>query len=466
MSNSLERLEEQVAQLNFEVSELTDFPGEDAPSEEPQDKVVVDENFNFFTTPWDGNFMSRQGPKMEDLQKCDDERVKDMLNCFEPFRSRPYIMIANPFSGRLETWLLRNPDKAIYTTGSFMTTLKIKKSSEINVISNMIYQLGDGVYLVRYLSSRSSTDMLVFVKSEKEPYTPWTMEHVNSFFKSFSKELKEMDKYVELGKIKEDAFDRLILPEDLVSDIRADVELFLKSRKMYKEELQLPWKRGYMLIGAPGCGKSLTIKCLCKYWGLDYLDIKHAIRNDGSISLNTGRSDKIDTYYYPDEIRPTVFVMEDIDKFVSFQAGEKHRDSSSVSLHDLLKAMDGIEEYSDAIVIATTNYPNQLSEALINRPGRFDRIWEIKKPTPDNVARFFKMRKIEFEGITAEEVIAGLGEVNMAFVEEFVKSLKMTYKKSLFDKAEVTKVITRINDHTRYCEKIFGNGPKSLGFGA
>jgi hypothetical protein len=466
MSTPLERMEDKLLELEAEVADLSEFEGQDEGDDveqEAPETVKIDENYNFFQMDWGPCFQPRPIVVVADQQRNDAERLKELLNCFEPFSNHPYVMVSNPFSSRMNTWLMRNQSKCVYHSGEQLAIIDTtRQGSYLMPVHSLIFKIHDGAYFAKYSSKTGCDEVLVFCKTATQQ---WGMEAINNFFKIFSKELKEMDVFVEWTRSKANAFDKLILPEDMISDIREDLSYFLKSRRMYKEDLNLPWKRGYMLIGPPGNGKSLLIRCICKYWGLRSMDIRHAIRQDGSLSLSTGTEHKIDTYYFPDEVRPTVFIMEDIDKFVSFQAGEKHRDSASVSLHDVLKGMDGIEEYSDAIVIATTNYPNQLSEALINRPGRFDRIWEIKKPTADNIIKFFKMRGVEFKDSTMETVASDLGEVSMAFVEEFVKSLKMMTKSNSFSKSDIDKVMKRINAHTAYCEKIFGSDGKVIGFG-
>jgi hypothetical protein len=465
MTTSIERMEDKLLELEAEVADMADYEQDDEIEDEgePNEPIVIDENYNFFQMDWSQSFQMRPTLVTSDLQKNDAERLKELLNLFEPFKNNPYMMVSNPFSSRINTWLMRNPAKCVYHSGESLAIIDTSKfGSYLMPVHSLVYKIHEGAYFAKYSSKTGCDEVLVFCRTGNQQ---WNMEAVNNFFRAFSKELKEMDAYLDWAKTKSDAFDKLILPDEMISDVREDIAYFLKSRKMYKEDLNLPWKRGYMLIGPPGNGKSLLIRCICKYWGLRSMDIRHAIRQDGSISLNTGTEHKIDTYYFPDEVKPTVFIMEDIDKFVSFQSGEKHRDTSTVSLHDVLKGMDGIEEYSDAIVIATTNYPNQLSEALINRPGRFDRIWEIKKPEQANIIKFFKMRKVEFKDSSMEKVAEDLGEVSMAFVEEFVKSLKMMTKSNSFSKNDIDKVMKRINAHTAYCEKIFNGDGKSIGFG-
>jgi AAA+ superfamily predicted ATPase len=457
-AEELNIVEDQIAMLD----EATDDAEDDAPGLDELVEKQVTADHSFIVRDWNPYMKIRTDHRLHDPGKNEFERVKEYLNQYEPFKSKPYFAMSNIFSNRLNTWLYNNPDKFLTNSGEYISImLTLEKTFDVIPVHNMIAKLADGAYFYKYTSKQGGDEGLIFVEDGMK----WTQDASNKFFRDFSKELKALDTKNEWSQKNAKAFDRLILDDELITDIRADIDYFLKSRNVYKQELHLPWKRGYMLIGPPGNGKSLLIKCLCRYYGLQHRDVRNAIRNDGSINLNTGMDTKVDMLYYPDEIKPVVYVMEDIDKFVAFQAGERHRDSAAVSLHEVLRAMDGIDEYSDAIVISTTNYPNQLAEALINRPGRFDRIWEIKKPSAANMVKFFDMRSITFTNTTKEEVAADLGEVSMAFVEEFVKSLKMQFKRNEFSKEDIHKVLARIHSHTEYCDKIFGKDGKTIGFG-
>lgn len=300
------------------------------------------------------------------------------------------------------------------------------------------------------------------------------------------------------------ALDGLVLPDGLLEDIVADSRQFLAGSDQY-DALKLPWKRGYMFIGPPGNGKTYMARALAEYWGLAIVDLSSCVRSDGSVNLGTSLdemrahllsrvsgklTDNLDVFgrhnsdnddddgkeavisnFAADMLdgqtvigrnlrdrvsqllsahpAPTVYVLEDIDKFVVFQAGanKRHQDAGEVPLHMLLKALDGVHSVSSAIIIATTNYSNELSEALINRPGRFDRIWQFPLPTQEALVKYLAMHGMTCTGMSLEEVAAGLDGLSMAFAEELVKSLRMMHRRLEFSKEEVIGVLSRIKKH-------------------
>ena len=137
--------------------------------------------------------------------------------------------------------------------------------------------------------------------------------------------------------------------------------------------------------------------------------------------------------------------------------------AGQVSLHSLLKSLDGVNEISSAVIVATTNYANELSEALVNRPGRFDRVWEFPKPDRESIVKFLKLHKLQCKDMTVRDVAARLAGLNLAFAEELVKSLRMKYRRTEFTKDEVVAVLDRIQKHEKLMSSKFDKPIKGFG---
>jgi hypothetical protein len=135
-------------------------------------------------------------------------------------------------------------------------------------------------------------------------------------------------------------------------------DLFLKHGRTHK--------RGFLLYGSPGGGKSTTIREIVKN--------TIAIGGFGILFKSPGHfrwAYDVIRQMYPDA--PVVAVMEDIDKNMS-----RHET-------DIIDMMDGLEKLDNVMFLATTNYLDRLPTRIRNRPSRFDRTYEIE--FPGNVMR-------------------------------------------------------------------------------
>lgn len=167
------------------------------------------------------------------------------------------------------------------------------------------------------------------------------------------------------------------LPMKEFDEVLDDINSFWLGRSEY-DDYGFVYKRGILLYGPPGCGKSSLISLMTKA----------LVEQQGGIVLNISTSDDILAF---DEImkgireiepnRRVIAVMEDIDNFVA----EKREQNELAS--KLLNILDGKMQFDNIVIIATTNYPEDLEERISNRPSRFDLRREIGPP---------KMRAREF----------------------------------------------------------------------
>jgi predicted AAA+ superfamily ATPase len=159
------------------------------------------------------------------------------------------------------------------------------------------------------------------------------------------------------------------LPSYEITDILKDIQNFWDRKDKYKE-YNFVHKRGILMYGEPGCGKS----------GIIQLISKQLIENDGII-INI--KDQEDVDYFMDFIatfrkiepeRPLIVLLEDIDSI----AGENSHSTSR-----LLNILDGVKQIEDVVYIATTNYPEKLQDRITNRPSRFDRRYKVELPNEE-----------------------------------------------------------------------------------
>lgn len=226
----------------------------------------------------------------------------------------------------------------------------------------------------------------------------------------------------------------VILPSKLKKSILDDLDNFLVSREKYKK-MNMAWKRGYIFSGPPGNGKTLLLKKIGSSYGLTLKNILDYIDNSGQLKLPHHYNDNS---YYEDDITglnihkivtgehedspPEIFYLEDMDKVI----GRNDEDFSKITLSDFLTAIDGVKRLADGIIlIGTTNNKDRLETAILGRPGRFERIYEIDRPGKIQILDFFKHKKFVIENKSTSENYANIlfnKKFSMAFVEEFVLS--------------------------------------------
>jgi proteasome regulatory subunit len=171
--------------------------------------------------------------------------------------------------------------------------------------------------------------------------------------------------------------------DEQLDSVREAVELPLKNPELFtKVGVQPP--KGVLLVGPPGCGKTLIAKAVAHHTDATF------IRMVGSelAQKYIGEGGRLvrELFSLAVSKAPAIIFLDEIDAI-----GAKRLDSSTSgdrevqrTLMQLLAELDGFDSLHDVKIIAATNRPDILDDALL-RPGRFDRIVEI--PLPDDQAR-------------------------------------------------------------------------------
>jgi len=159
--------------------------------------------------------------------------------------------------------------------------------------------------------------------------------------------------------IKSATFDNLVLPESLNRQIQSDFQRFFESRELY-ERYGIPWKRGAIFIGPPGNGKTHTLKALINQLGKPCLYVRSFGDDEDNIA---------EIFKRARAITPCVVVLEDLDSMIE----DKHRAF-------FLNELDGFQSNTGVVVLATTNHPEKLDSAILDRPSRFDRKYYFQLP--------------------------------------------------------------------------------------
>ena len=219
----------------------------------------------------------------------------------------------------------------------------------------------------------------------------------------------------ELWKTTQQAsFDDLVLARSLKEKIRGDFRDFLAARSEY-EELGIAWRRGALLLGPPGNGKTHCLRALVKELGIPSLYVQSVKARYETEEANLKR-----VFERARQLRPCVLVLEDLDALVNAQ-----------NRSFFLNQLDGFEKNVGLIVLATTNHPERIDPAILDRPSRFDRKYHFELPELAERTTYLELWEKKLAAKTAwssaltSSLASKTGGFSFAYLKELVVSALM-----------------------------------------
>lgn len=158
-------------------------------------------------------------------------------------------------------------------------------------------------------------------------------------------------------------------------------------------EYGLPQPKGMLILGVPGCGKSLIAKTTARLWSLPLLRLDMGRVYDGSM---VGRSEANlrNALKTAESISPVILFIDELDKAFAGTTGSADSDggTSSRIFGSFLTWMQ--EKTSPVFVMATANRVERLPGEFL-RKGRFDEIFFVDLPTPEEKKEIFKIHLLK-----------------------------------------------------------------------
>jgi hypothetical protein len=276
-------------------------------------------------------------------------------------------------------------------------------------------------------------------------------------------------RFLDLAEV---TWDDVVLPRGMKTLLNGLVHTSIKNeRLLIKNKLSL--KRGILMAGSPGNGKTTALRVIIK----EVPEGTTVIMAQPSHMSNS--NDVRSVCQMARDLAPSILAIEDID----WIAEERHTSSSVGKVIELMNQLDGIEANSGVITIGTTNELEKIEKALKNRPGRFDRVISINNPDEDCRERMIKLFTKHWilgegvEGVDLKKIVGFTNDLSGAHMwdlcntaaKKAIDSGSLNEEEILILKAEhFDDAIKEVKDkdYSSWMQSKSGGEKPRMGFGA
>ncbi|KAF2864830.1 P-loop containing nucleoside triphosphate hydrolase protein [Massariosphaeria phaeospora] len=211
------------------------------------------------------------------------------------------------------------------------------------------------------------------------------------------------------------SWDDVVLDPDMKKNLIEDVQGFFDNRELYAQ-FAVPWKRGIILHGVPGNGKTVSIKALTSSLYNRPDAIASLYVKSFSTSCQTQQYSIRQIFVKARAAAPCLLIFEDLDSLV----GDDIRSY-------FLNEVDGLESNDGILMIGSTNHLDRLDPAIAKRPSRFDRKYHYKLPGQAErtaYAAYWRAKLLQNEVVEFPEALCGvIGQLTKGFSFAYLKEL-------------------------------------------
>lgn len=195
------------------------------------------------------------------------------------------------------------------------------------------------------------------------------------------------------GRITEKVgFDDVADLKEAKEELKEVVEFLREPKKFLEMGARIP--RGVLLVGPPGCGKTLLARAVASEAGAPFFSISGSEFVEMFVGVGAARVR--DLFALAKKNAPCILFLDELDAVGRHRGaglGGGH-DEREQTLNQILVEMDGFERETNVIILAATNRPDILDPALL-RPGRFDRHVVLDRPDIEGREEILKIHSKE-----------------------------------------------------------------------
>lgn len=205
--------------------------------------------------------------------------------------------------------------------------------------------------------------------------------------------------------------DLIEFPSGIHATVLAGIRDFWTRKAKFKQ-YGFAFKRGILLHGAPGSGKTCIINLAVKYMVEEMDGVVLPLRGEGDLGRYASCIPEI--FRIIEKNRPIIVIFEDIENLCYGNCET-----------ELLNVLDGLDQLENVVYLATTNYIEKLKERVINRPSRFDRRIQINFLDRNDRIFYFekKLKPADLKKYDIKKWADDTEGMSIAHLAELIKSI-------------------------------------------
>ncbi len=271
---------------------------------------------------------------------------------------------------------------------------------------------------------------------EREPvvgYTQWSQLNDGSGFTPVGKTVSQiLPGYYDLASVEGQIYfvpvrartDSLLeFPDSASKDVLSGIVDFWEREKLF-QRYGLPYKRGILMFGPPGSGKSCTLQLVAR-----------EVVDRGGIVVTFQPSIFLYAYRAFRDIQPETKMVVLMEDFETLMKGNESK---------VLNLLDGVEALDNVVFLATTNYPERLETRVMNRPSRFDICIKVDHPTAAGRKIYIESLLKEGDEVDVEQYVTDTDNMSLAHLKELFVSTVILGR----NYTETVDRLTRMRDNS------------------